>query len=225
MLFDLWFDQPQRPTRDIDLLGFGHAGLEHLINVFKEICSQACDDGIAFDQASVRASDIRKEANCQGVRVTMLATLDGARCAVQVDVGYGDAVTPAADDVVFPVLLDDMPQPLLHSHPVYTVVAEKYHAMVSLGIANTRMKDYFVLWILARHAAIDRTILNQAIEATFQRRATAVPVETPHGLSIQFAIDPTKQRQWRAFLSKNKLEAPELVDIVIVLQALLGITR
>ncbi len=137
--------------------------------------------------------------------------------------GYGDAVTPAADNVVFPVLLDDMPQPLLRSYPVYTVVAEKYHAMVSLGVANTRMKDYFDLWILARHAAIDQTILDQAIEATFQRRGTDVPVEIPHGLSIQFAIDPNKQRQWHAFLSKNKLEAPELADVVIVLQGLLGI--
>lgn len=95
--------------------------------------------------------------------------------------------------------------------------------MVSLGIANTRMKDYFDLWVLARHAAIDRTILHQAIQATFERRGTPVPVNAPNGLSTQFASDPTKQRQWNAFLSKNKLEAPELVEIIVVLQGLVGI--
>jgi predicted nucleotidyltransferase component of viral defense system len=166
LLFDLWFNQPHRPTRDIDLLGFGHAGLEHLTKVFQEICGLACEDGITFDQASVRAAEIRKDANYEGVRVTMLSILDGARCSIQIDVGYGDAVTPAADSVVFPVLLDEMPRPLLRSYPVYTVVAEKYQAMVSLGIANTRMKDYFDLWVLARHAVIDRKILDQAQHAS-----------------------------------------------------------
>lgn len=109
LLFDLWFDQPQRPTRDIDLLGFGPAGLDHLTTVFQEICGQAGDDGIEYDRASVRAVEIRKDANYEGVRVTLVGTLDGARCAVQVDVGYGDAVTPAADSVFFPVVLEDMP--------------------------------------------------------------------------------------------------------------------
>lgn len=176
LLFDLWFDQPQRPTRDIDLLGFGPAGLYHLTTVFQEICGQACDDGMAYDQASVRATEIRKDANYEGVRVTLPGTLDGARCAIQVDVGYGAAVTPAADSVLFPVVLEDMPQPTLRAYPVYTVVAEKYQAMVSLGIANTRMKDYFDLWILVQHATIDRTILEEAIHATFLLRGTPIQV-------------------------------------------------
>lgn len=194
LLFDLWFDQPQRPTRDIDLLGFGPADLDHLTTVFQEICGQPCDDGMAYEQASVRAVDIRKEANYDGVRVTLLGFLDGARCAVQVDVGYGDAVMPAAESVLFPVLLDDMPQPTLRAYPRYTVVAEKYQAMVSLGIANTRMKDYFDLWILAQHATIDRNILAEAIQATFERRGTPMPVEVPLGLSAAFAADAVKQR-------------------------------
>jgi hypothetical protein len=223
LLFDLWFDQPQRPTRDIDLLGFGPAGLDHLTTVFQEICGQACDDGIEYDQASVRAVEIRKDANYEGVRVTLLGTLDGARCAIQIDVGYGDAVTPAADNVLFPVVLEDMPRPALLAYPVYTVVAEKYQAMVSLGIANTRMKDYFDLWILALHGTIDRTMLGQAIQATFERRGPSVPVGAPLGLSAVFAADPMKQQQWKAFLSKNKLKAPELGEVVVVLQGLVGI--
>ena len=223
LLFDLWFDQPQRPTRDIDLLGFGPAGLEYLTTVFQSICGQTCDDGMAFDPASVQSMEIRKDANYEGVRVTLLGTLDRARCAIQVDVGYGDAVTPAADSVLFPVVLDDMPQPALRAYPVYTVVAEKYQAMVSLGIANTRMKDYFDLWILARHATMDRTILRNAIQATFTRRATPIPVETPLALSAKFAADTMKEQQWKAFLSKNRLQAPELGEVVVVLQQLVGV--
>jgi predicted nucleotidyltransferase component of viral defense system len=223
LLFDLWFDQPQRPTRDIDLLGFGPAGLDHLTTVFRELCGQACDDGMEYDQASVRAVEIRKDANYEGVRVTLLGTLDGARCAIQVDVGYGDAVTPAADNVLFPVVLEEMPRPALRAYPVYTVVAEKYQAMVSLGIANTRMKDYFDLWILALHATIDRTVLGEAIQATFERRGTPIPFDAPLGLSAGFAADPMKQQQWKAFLFKNKLKAPELGEVVVVLQGLVGI--
>ncbi len=225
LLFDLWFDEAQRPTRDIDLLGFGPAGLDHLIAVFRELCGQACDDGMAFDPASVRAAEIRKDATYNGVRVTLVGTLDGARCAIQVDVGYGDAVTPEPDSVVFPVVLEEMPPPILRAYPVYTVVAEKYQAMVVLGIANTRMKDYFDLWVLARHATIDRTILHRAIQATFARRDTPIPADTPLGLSAAFAADPLKQQQWKAFLSKNKLNAPELAEVVVVLQRLVGIAQ
>ncbi|PWF49321.1 nucleotidyl transferase AbiEii/AbiGii toxin family protein [Massilia glaciei] len=223
LLFDLWFDQPQRPTRDIDLLGFGPAGMEHLAAVFQDVCVQICDDGMIFDQASVMATEIRKDANYEGVRVTLRGVLDGARCAIQIDVGYGDAVTPAAESVSFPVVLADMPAPQLRAYPVYTVVAEKYQAMVSLGIANTRMKDYFDLWILALHASIDRAILNEAIKATFERRGTPIPIDTPLGLSATFATDQMKQQQWKAFLSKNKLKAPDLVEVVEVLVGLVGV--
>ena len=223
LLFDLWFDHPQRPTRDIDLLGFGQADLDHLNEVFQEICGRPCSDGMVYDKTSVRTVVIRKEANYDGVRVTLLGVLDGARCAVQVDVGYGDAVTPAADSVLFPVVLDDMPSAKLRAYPVYTVVAEKYQAMVALGIVNTRMKDYFDLWILSQHATMDRAVLIQAIQATFQRRNTPVPMTVPLGLSAVFAADPTKRRQWHAFLTKNRLSAPDLMEVVHVLWKLVGI--
>ena len=126
LLFDLWFDQPHRPTRDIDLLGFGPAEVDYLIEVFQQVCDQPSDDGMVFDQGSVQAGRIRKDANYEGVRVTLIGTLDGARCSVQIDVGYGDAVTPAADLVHSPTLLEDMTQPSLRAYPVYTVIAEKY---------------------------------------------------------------------------------------------------
>jgi hypothetical protein len=223
LLFDLWFDQPHRPTRDIDLLGFGPSEIDHLIEVFQQVCTTPSDDGIVFDHASVRAAPIRKEANYEGVRVTLIGALDNARCSVQIDVGYGDAVTPAPALVQFPALLDDVEAPSLRAYPVYTVIAEKYEAIVSLGMANTRMKDYFDLWFPATYVEIDAAVLRQAIQATFARRRTEVPATVPMGLSSAFLASPVKQQQWRAFLSKSKLEAPGLDEVIAMLRRLLAI--
>ena len=214
LLFDLWFDQPHRPTRDIDLLGYGYSEVDDVAAVFREVCALACEDGMAFDPATVRAAEIRKEANYAGVRVSLLGILDGARCAVQIDVGYGDAVTPEPERVSYPVLLEDMSAPVMRVYPAYTVVAEKYQAMVSLGMVNTRLKDYFDLWVLARHVAFDPAVLREAIAATFARRGTPLPQSLPLGLSDAFVQDSAKARQWKAFLSKNKLQAPPLDELV-----------
>jgi len=140
LLFDLWFDQPHRPTRDIDLLGFGPSEIDDLIEVFQQVCVQTSDDGVVFDQGSVQAARIRKDANYEGVRVTLTGKLDVARCPVQIDIGYGDAVTPAAELVQFPALLEDVAPPSLRAYPVYTVIVEKYEAIVSLGMTNTGLK-------------------------------------------------------------------------------------
>ena len=158
LLFDLWFDQPHRPTRDIDLLGFGPSEIDDLVELFQQVCVQTSDDGMVFDQGSVQATRIRKDANYEGVRVTLTGKLDSARCPVQIDIGYGDAVTPAAELVQFPALLEDVAPPSLRAYPVYTVIAEKYEAIVSLGMANTRLKDYFDLWFLATYAKTDEAI-------------------------------------------------------------------
>lgn len=221
LLFDLWFDQPHRPTRDMDLLGFGSSEIADVTAVFREVCVLINEDGMTFDPVSVSAAEIRKEANYAGVRVTLLGMLDGARCALQVDVGYGDAVTPEPQRVSYPVLLEDMSAPVLRVYPAYTVVAEKYHAMVSLGMVNTRLKDYFDLWFLARHFSLDPAILQDAIAATFTRRSTSLPQHLPLGLSDAFAQDATKVRQWKAFLRKNKLQAPALDAVMDELRPLL----
>ncbi len=157
LLFDLWFDIPHRPTRDVDLLGFGPAEIPILEAVFRDLCVGASepDDGIRFQAETVRGMDIRKEANYAGIRVTLVGLLAGARCSVQVDVGFGDAVTPAPESVDYPVMLPELPAPRLRAYPRYTVVAEKLDALVTLGIANSRMKDYFDLWVLARQADFD----------------------------------------------------------------------
>ena len=147
LLFDLWFDIPHRPTRDVDLLGFGPAEIPILEAVFRDLCAAASepDDSIRFQAETVRGMEIRKEANYAGIRVTLAGLLAGARCSVQVDVGFGDAVTPAPEPVDYPVMLPEMPAPRLRAYPRYTVVAEKLDALVTLGIANSRMKDGLAL--------------------------------------------------------------------------------
>ena len=214
LLFDLWYDVPLRPTRDIDLLGFGLAEIPLLVAAFEGICAIEVDDGMAFDAASIRADEIRKEANYAGIRLTLTGTIDGARCPVQIDVGYGDAVTPAPESARYPVILGDMPAPTLRVYPRYTVVAEKLEAIISLGMANSRMKDYFDLWVILRDNELDRDVLVQAVETTLNRRGTRKPSRVPIGLSEQFSNDRQKLMQWAAFIKRNQLTAASLEKTV-----------
>lgn len=214
LLFSLWYDQPHRPTRDVDLLGYGPDDVETAVATFREISQIAVDDGIVFDPASVAGSVIRKEAGYGGVRVDLRATLDGARIALQVDIGFGDVVTPVPEPIHYPVLLDDLPAPRLRAYPKYTVVAEKLHAICLLGMTNSRMKDYFDLWVLLTEEDLAPDELRRAVEATFARRRLAMPADLPIGLSDAFAQDPIKQRQWAAFFKKNGLAPRELAEVV-----------
>lgn len=218
LLFALWFDAPLRPTRDADLLGFGPDDVESARAVFRETCAIEADDGIVFDAGSVRAERIRKEAGYGGVRVVLRATLEGARISLQVDIGFGDVVTPAPEAIAYPVLLDDLPAPGLKAYPKATVVAEKFQALCALGMANTRMKDYFDLWVLLRANDLDDPELARAIRATFVRRRTPMPNGIPAGLSDAFAADASKRTQWRAFVGRNKLETAELEVVVRALR-------
>ena len=221
LLFDLWYDVPLRPTRDIDLLGFGLAEIPLLVAAFEGICAIEVDDGIAFDAASIRADEIRKEANYAGIRLTLTGNIDGARCPVQIDVGYGDAVTPAPESARYPVMFGDMPAPALRVYPRYTVVAEKLEAIISLGMANSRMKDYFDLWVILRDAKLDQDILVQAVEATLNRRGTRKPSGVPIGLSEQFSSDRHKLTQWTAFINRNQLKALSLEETIQELRSAL----
>ncbi len=214
LLFDLWFDVPHRPTRDADFLSFGPADAETLASAVREICGIAADDGMAFDPASIKIEEIREQAGYGGLRVRLVGLLGKARCSVQLDVGYGDAVTPGPEEVVYPTLLDDQPAPRLRAYPRATVVAEKLEAMVGLGMANTRMKDYFDVRALAREGTLDAQLLGDAIAATFTRRRTMLPPGVPLGLSEEFARDAAKLNQWKAFLRKNRLDAPALEEVV-----------
>jgi len=214
LLFSLWYDQPHRPTRDADLLAFGPEGIDEMVASFREICAIDADDGIVFDVASVTGGEIRKSAGYGGIRIDVPARLEGARIKLQVDIGFGDVVTPGPLAVRYPVLLDDLPAPELRAYPKATVVAEKLHAICLLGMANTRMKDYFDLDILLREESSDPAELRQAIQATFARRGLAVPGDWPAGLGDAFAHDKAKQAQWMGFLRKNGLAQVPLTEVV-----------
>ncbi|MDD4941965.1 MAG: nucleotidyl transferase AbiEii/AbiGii toxin family protein [Rhodoferax sp.] len=221
LLFALWYDDPHRPTRDADLLGFGSDDADNLVATFRDIATMDLDDGIIFDPESVRADAIREDNTYGGTRINLVAHIGSARCALQVDVGFGDAVTPEAATVTFPTLLQNFQAPVLRVYPVYTVIAEKYHAMVMLGQANSRMKDFYDLAVIGHRTELDGVTLAGAIASTFARRNTALPTERPLALTRQFGEDAAKVRQWQAFLKKNRINADTWVNTVSLLYLLL----
>jgi hypothetical protein len=221
LLFALWYDDPHRPTRDADLLGFGPDDAANLIATFREIAAMDLADGIVFDSESVRADAIREDNTYGGTRLQLVARIGSARCALQIDVGFGDAVTPEAQTVTFPTLLQDFQAPVLRVYPVYTVIAEKYHAMVMLGQANSRMKDFYDLAVIGRRTVLDGATLASAIAATFARRNTTLPTQRPLALTKQFGEDAAKLRQWQAFLNKNRITGDSLAETVSLLELLL----
>jgi predicted nucleotidyltransferase component of viral defense system len=221
LLFALWYDDPHRPTRDADFLGFGPNDDANLIATFREIVAMDLGDGIVFDPDSVSADAIREENAYGGTRIKFITRIGSARCSLQIDVGFGDAVTPEPQTVVYPILLNDFQAPTLRVYPVYTVIAEKYHAMVVLGQANSRMKDFYDLAVIARRTELSGAILAKAIAATFTRRQTEMPTERPFALTSQFTEDPAKLQQWQAFLNKNRIQSRSLSDTVLLLNTLL----
>lgn len=223
MLFSIWSKQPHRPTKDLDLLGHGDPTAERLKLVFEEICVQdVADDGLVFDAKSVQVQPIREDQEYAGQRILLLAHLGKARIHLQVDVGFGDSVTPPAEQIDFPTLLE-MPSPRVRSYAKETVIAEKCHAIVTLGMLNSRMKDYFDLWTLAQTFEFEGKLLGQAMKATFERRNTPWPVSVPLGLSDEFGKDAAKQKQWKAFVNKGRLrDAPGLETIVVFLREFLS---
>lgn len=221
LLFALWYASPHRPTRDADLLGYGPDDAANLLATFREIAAMDLGDGIVFDPDSVKATAIREDNTYGGTRITLVARIASARCTLHLDVGFGDAVTPGPQTAVYPTLLAGFAAPTLRVYPVYSVVAEKYQAMVMLGQANSRMKDFFDLAVIARRTQLDGATLAAAIAATFARRQTALPTERPLALTPAFCADPGKLRQWQAFLNKNRIEATSLADTVALLDDLL----
>ncbi len=222
LLFTLWYDMPHRPTRDADLLGFGPSDLDSIAQTFRDIASVEVEDGIVFDAASVSVEEIRKEAGYAGARVLITAEIAKARCKTQIDIGFGDAVTPSPVQAVYPVLIDDLPAPRLRTYPVYTVVSEKLHAIALLGMTNSRLKDYLDLSVLLDRETLNAHTLARAIAATFTRRGMAIPTNLPVGLTDEFATDPSRQAPWTAFLKKNELAPVPLIDVVAKLRAMLA---
>ena len=204
MLFAVWQDDPFRPTRDLDLLGHGDPEPATVAATIRSICSVTVpDDGVVFDVAGIEAASIRGEDEYPGVRVRTGATIAGARLPIQIDVGFGDVITPEAIEIEYPALLD-APAPILRAYPPETVIAEKTEAIVSLGIGNSRMKDFYDLWTVSQTFSFEGDDLAEAIRRTFERRQTPLPEQVPVGLSDGFALE--RETQWRAFLARDRLE-------------------
>src|SRR5258708_4940425 len=220
MLMLHWTDEPQRPTRDLDLLGFGDSDPELTLKIFREICAVKADDAVVFDVDGLVVDRVRDESGYSGLRLKTYATVDGARVRVVIDIGYGDATEPGLNDIELPVLLDQ-PAPNLRAYRYETVIAEKFQAMVALGLANSRLKDFYDIWILAQTCEFKDDRLAQAIAATFARRTTEIPTERPDGLTSAFANDPTKQQQWNALVAEFAMNPGPLADVVEALASFL----
>jgi predicted nucleotidyltransferase component of viral defense system len=221
LLFTLWYDMPHRSTRDADLLGFGPSDIESIAKTFRDIAGIEVLDGIIFDPATVTVEEIRKDAGYAGARVLVTGEIANARCKTQIDIGFGDAVTPSPIHAVYPVLIEDLPAPRLRTYPVYTVVSEKLHAIVLLGMTNSRLKDYLDLSVLLDRENLNANTLSTAIAATFRRRGMDVPTTLPIGLTDEFANDATRQAMWLAFLKKNEIAITPLYEVVVKLRTML----
>lgn len=220
LLFAYWTAAPHRPTRDMDLLSHGAPDIALLEKVFRDLCKLEVEpDGLIFQPDTVKGERIKDEEEYEGVRLHMTTLLENARITLQVDVGFGDRVVPGPEAIDFPTLLD-FPAPHLKSYTRESVVAEKFEAMVKLGMPNSRMKDFFDLWSLSQNFEFDGAILSEAIKTTFKIRGTKVPKAPPLALTPEFYGDRQKNAQWNAFINKSGLTAdakslPEIAKILI----------
>jgi len=215
-LFLIWKGQLPRPTRDIDFLGYGPPEVEKVIAQVKDICSVKADDGILFDLDKIEGEPIREDADYQGVRVWVPASLDQAKSKLQIDIGFEDAVDPAPEEKELPMILKLEPAKV-KAYPPEVAIAEKLQAMVHLGLANSRMKDFFDIWLLSQEQSFLMSRLKAALIATFDQRKTKLPEGAPSALSNEFLLDKEKNKQWNAFLNRAHCSPIELRQVGEVL--------
>ena len=207
-LFAAWTGQMHRPTKDADFLAFGDPSIESIAQTIREVCRLAVvPDGLTFVEGSVEADRIKEDQEYEGVRVRLFCHLakPAAQIRVQLDFGFGDAVQPV--DADYPAMLD-FPAPRLRAYPREAVMAEKLHAVVTLGETNTRMKDFYDLWTMANQFDFDGPVLLAAVRATFDRRRTAFVDAVPMALAPEFYARPDKAALWGNFIANNGLTAP-----------------
>jgi len=222
LMLTVWGAPLTRPTLDIDLLGRIDNRIETSLRVTREICRQEVEpDGVAFDIATIEAERIAEDADYEGIRVRFRGSLGTARIVMQLDIGFGDVVIPSPKLTNYPVLLD-LPVPRLRGYSRESTIAEKFEAMVKLGILNSRMKDFFDIWLMSRQFDFNGTTLAEAVLKTFSTRGTKIPAE-PLALTDTFAEDVTKATQWRGFLRRSRLsEAPkDLAEVIMSIGAFL----
>lgn len=223
LMLTVWKVAPGRSTKDIDLLGRTANDIDHMIGIVQAICAEEVDaDGLEFDASTVQAEQIAEEGEYAGVRLRLDGTLGTAKVKLQLDVGFGDSVIPAAKVLDYPTLLD-MPAPRVRGYSRESAISEKFHVMAHRGLLNSRMRDYFDIWALSRQFEFEGEVLARAIRATFDRRGLAIPAR-PVALRGEFASDTSKVAQWRGFLRKTRLSgAPEnLADALAQVRRFLG---
>jgi predicted nucleotidyltransferase component of viral defense system len=219
-LFLVWTGRTYRPTKDLDLLGYGDISVERLTSIFQQVCSADVEpDGLIFDAESICVSEIRHDQEYQGKRVELSSTFGKAVINLQIDIGFGDSIVPDAQEIIYPTLLD-LPAPHIKAYPRETVIAEKFQAMVALGGVNSRLKDFADIYIMAKQFSFDGTILASAISSTFKRRQTPLPDDIPLALTDTFASLADKRMQWQGFLKRNRnTDLPfEFSEIIFVLR-------
>lgn len=206
-----------RPTRDIDLHSRIVQSQEELLNIFRICCNQHLDDGLIFDPTSVKAMQIRKEQSYQGVNISLMGKLGSATIYIQIDIGFGDVITPEAIVINYPILLEGEP-PKIKGYPLETVIAEKFQAMVELDLANSRMKDFYDLWFICTTQPLQGDSLGNAIQQTFKRRKTSLPIDLPTAFTSEFYRNSDKQVQWKAFLRKMGIDSePTLEEAIVII--------
>lgn len=224
LLFVAWPGATDRATRDLDFLILGHSGSDEVADQIRRICETPVPqgDGVVFDPGSVTAEEIRPKASYGGIRVKLMANLGKARVPTRIDLGFGDVIVPGPVDLLYPVLLDH-PAPNVRSYPVESVVAEKLEAICIHGLANSRLKDYYDLWMLAGTSEFEGDLLVRAVSATFRRRGTSLPTSAPDGLTPGFFLDEDRPRLWQAFLDRVGItKAPRAFpEIGVALRAFL----
>jgi predicted nucleotidyltransferase component of viral defense system len=223
MLLAVRIGEAYRPTRDLDLLGTGEATETAVEAAVRDIASTAVEeDGVSFDVGSVQVHATREDNRYGGIRAALRARLAEARIHVRIDVGFGDAITPATVELELPTLLPDMPAPSVLTYPIETIVAEKVEAMVDLGMLNSRMKDFTDVAMAARRVAFDGNTLVAALRATFRRRRTPLPETGIVPLSEEFVQDARVQANWKAFATKNRpRDFDSLAEVINVLRSFL----
>lgn len=221
MLVTLWTGDEARTTRDADFLGFGELDEENLKAIFTEIMGIQTEDGLIFDTVHLTIESIREDQIYGGARLKTIALLEKARIPITIDIGLGDALTNPDYIIDYPSMLNE-PIANLRAYPPETVIAEKFQAIVALGLANGRMKDYYDLWALPSVLTIEPAALDSAIFATFERRKTGLPTLVPPGLAQTFFDDPQKKQQWVTYAASIGLDGVSLEHVVSSIWAYLG---
>ena len=218
LMLTVWRASTTRPTRDIDFLGRMQNSIEQVAGAVRDACRQSVEpDGLVFDAESIGGTNIKEDADYEGVRISFRGYLENVPIPMRVDVAFGDVLFPVPPMTDYPTILDHA-APRLQVYSRESAIAEKFEAMVKLGQLNSRMKDFYDIWVLSRQFEFDGPTLVEAIEKTFSHRGTTITPE-PTAFSLAFASEPSKVTQWQAFLRKSKLQdAPS--DLSLVVQAI-----